>query len=205
MTDRARDILSRIVGCDDVAELRAMAEVIASVPSDDRGVMLEAISFLLETHPSACSPGQPHRAQRVTTADLEAVRAAIAMLMPEPDCEPIRDWVSRGSSASAYLAAVRAQELAATAISEPVEVRELPTLVTPQPKSVGRDDDDALRIVRELRALMAADDGWPEGPMGPSWILGQVRQILGLCVEPDAETLDLSEPGVEADELGGEA
>lgn len=61
------------------------------------------------------------------------------------------------------------------------------------------------RIVRELRALMAVDDDGPEGSMGPSWILGQARQILGLHEESDAETLDLSGPGVEADEMGGES
>jgi hypothetical protein len=61
---------------------------------------------------------------------------------------------------------------------------------------------DAQRIVREMRDLLTVVNDGPEGPMPPSWYLGQIRQLLGLGItaEYDAVTLDLSGP-----EIGGES
>lgn len=54
--------------------------------------------------------------------------------------------------------------------------------------------DTAREALREIRDLLTVENDGPEGPMPPSWFLGQIRQILGIGIsaEHDAETLDLS-------------
>jgi hypothetical protein len=53
--------------------------------------------------------------------------------------------------------------------------------------------EEAQRTVRAIREMLVENDG-PEGPMSPSWYLGQIRQLLGIgiCSENDAETVDLT-------------
>jgi hypothetical protein len=142
--DRARGILARVVGCDDVAELRVMAEVIASVPSDDRGVLLEAISFLIETHPSAT-----HHSQRVTAADLAAVRAQdridvraqeLADISPAPSRPVYRGCVHCGCTIPGSWVSCSQCAAERTFVGEPIEVRELPT-IGGGPPDIAMDDE----------------------------------------------------------------
>lgn len=63
------------------------------------------------------------------------------------------------------------------------------------------DLDTARASLQQIRDLLTIENDGPEEQT--SWILGQVRRVLGLCEESDAETLDLSVPGVE--ETGGES
>jgi hypothetical protein len=162
-----------------------------------------------------------HHSQRVTAAELAAVRAMISdpievrelptlgggtprpappiTELPPADCPPIRDWISElPKAACGILEEHRTiDEMSETIRRQSGKIETLREAL----KSANRDInslhselDTRYRERKRILDLLTVENDGPEGQMPPSWLLGQVRQIIGITSEHDAETLDLRDP-----------
>ncbi len=130
--------------------------------------------------------------------------------LPPPDCPPIRDWISELPKA----AQVESEDVGGRMrgscgmLEEHRTIDEMSETIRRQGgkietlrealKSANRDInslhselDTRYRDRKRILDLLTVEN---DGP--PSWILGQVRQLLGIGItsEHDAETLDLRDP-----------
>ena len=176
-----------------------------------------------------------HHSQRVTAAELAAVRATISdpievrelptlgsgtprpappiTELPPADCPPIRDWISelpkaaqvesedvggRMRGSCGILEEHRTIDEASETIrrqSGKIEtLREALKSANRDINSLHSELDTRYRERKRILDLLTVENDGPEGQMSPRWILGQVRQIIGLASEHDAETLDLRDP-----------